>query len=69
MRFFRTETEMSDRNSLLIACKAGDEKLLEEYIAKHQDRNDYVFLDEDGFSPLHLSWLFSTITIKLLRFC
>lgn len=55
MRFFRTETEMSDRNSLLIACKAGDEKLLEEYIAKHQDRNDYVFLDEDGFSPLHLA--------------
>lgn len=44
---------MSNRNTLLIACESDEVTLLEEYIAEHQESNDYNFLYDDGLSPLH----------------
>lgn len=44
---------MSNRNTLIIACKTDNVELFELYVADHQEKVDYDFLDEDGCSPLH----------------
>lgn len=60
---------MSNRNDLIVACRTNDVEVLEKFVAEHKESDDYIILDERGYSPLHnaISYNSYQIVEKLLK--